>query len=77
MRYCKNCLMPDTRPNIKFQDDECIACINYRKQESTDWIKRKDEFEKLCQKYRNGNEMNMIVQLQFRVEKILIFKFIT
>jgi N-acetyl sugar amidotransferase len=50
--------MPNTRPNIKFENNECVSCINYRKQKSTDWIKRKEEFEKICQKYRNQNGNN-------------------
>jgi N-acetyl sugar amidotransferase len=47
--------MPDTRPGIKFQEGECISCINYRKQKSTNWNSRRDELERICQKYRNCN----------------------
>lgn len=58
MKYCKNCLMPDTRPGITFEDDGvCAPCHNYAKQKETNWEKRKKEFEILCNKYRgkNGN----------------------
>ena len=57
VKYCIKCLMPDTRPGIKFVDGVCIACINYEKKESTDWVKRRKEFELLCEKHRgcNGN----------------------
>lgn len=58
MKYCKNCLMPDTRPGIKFtKDGICYPCINYEKQKETDWKKRWNELEELCTKYRgiNGN----------------------
>ena len=55
MKYCKTCLMPDTRPGIKFYEGECIACINYQKQKSINWTERKQELEKLCQKYRGSN----------------------
>ena len=49
--------MPDTRPNIKFSDGICTACINFEKQNTTDWKKRFDELTALCDKYRgcNGN----------------------
>ena len=49
--------MPDTRPNIKFFDGICTACINFEKQNTTDWKKRFDELTALCDKYRgcNGN----------------------
>lgn len=56
MKYCKNCLMPDTRPGIKFDDNGvCVACINFQKQKETDWATRWKELEKLCDKYRNKN----------------------
>ena len=55
MKYCKKCLMPDTRPGIRFLDGVCIACINYEKQKTIDWETRKKELEKLCDKYRGIN----------------------
>lgn len=57
MKYCKKCLMPDTRPGITFEDGICAACINYEKQKKTDWNQRFKELESLCNKYRgcNGN----------------------
>lgn len=57
MEYCTKCLMPDTRPGIKFVDGVCIACIHNEKQKETDWNKRWKELESLCEKYRgkNGN----------------------
>ncbi len=57
MKYCLKCLMPDTRPNSKFYDNVCQGCISYENQKTTDWKKRWNELEKLCEKYRgkNGN----------------------
>ena len=53
MKYCRRCLMPDTRPGIKYHNDGiCLPCKNYEKQKATDWKKRKNELEKVCQKYR-------------------------
>ncbi|MBN1293325.1 MAG: N-acetyl sugar amidotransferase [Candidatus Latescibacteria bacterium] len=52
MKYCKKCLMPDTRPGIRFVDGVCVACIHYEKQHTTNWEKRRQELEKLCEKYR-------------------------
>ena len=48
--------MPDTRPGIKFENGVCIACIHYEKQKTTDWTMRRNELEKLCQKYRNSSD---------------------
>jgi len=32
MKYCKKCLMPDTRPGIRFENDVCVGCIHYEDQ---------------------------------------------
>ena len=63
MKYCKKCLMPDTRPGISFVDGVCIACIHYEKQKTTDWNQRRKELEKLCDKYRgiNGNSYDCAI----------------
>ena len=53
MKYCKKCLMTDTRPGIVFYEDGvCSPCKNYEKQKRTDWDQRKKELEILCDKYR-------------------------
>ena len=36
MKYCKKCLMPDTRPGLTFDNDgTCAACVNFEKQKDT------------------------------------------
>jgi N-acetyl sugar amidotransferase len=64
VKYCSKCLMPDTRPGIKFDEDGiCFPCINYDKIKTTDWEQRKKELEILCDKYRgcNGNYYDCII----------------
>jgi len=56
LKYCKKCLMPDTRPNIKFIDEVCTACINFEKQKTTNWDERWKELEKVCDTYRGNDE---------------------
>jgi len=56
MRYCKKCLMPDTRPGLEFDDNGvCFACVHYEKRKNTDWDERWRQLEKLCDKYRGSN----------------------
>lgn len=56
MRYCKKCVMPDTRPGIKFDENGvCSACRNYEYQKTINWDERWNELEKLANKYRNIN----------------------
>lgn len=56
MKYCKKCVMPDTRPGITFNEDGvCSGCIAHEKKKSTDWTARYHELELLCDKYRGCN----------------------
>ena len=56
MKYCKKCVMPDTRPGITFNEDGiCSACQSYEKRKSIDWNARWKEFESICNKYRGIN----------------------
>lgn len=56
MKYCKKCVMPDTRPGITFDaEGVCSACRSYEKRKLIDWDKRWKELEALCDKYRGCN----------------------
>lgn len=56
MQYCKKCVMPDTRPGIKFNSDGvCSACQAYKSAAKVDWEKRFHELGELCGKYRGMN----------------------
>ena len=64
MRYCKKCLMPDTRPGLTFDENGvCAACINFEKQKSTNWENRFKELKALCDKHRgcNGNGHDCVI----------------
>jgi N-acetyl sugar amidotransferase len=53
MKYCKRCVMPDTRPGSIFsKEGYCQACLNYDKNKSVDWEKRYQELKDLCSKYK-------------------------
>lgn len=57
MKYCKKCVMPDTRPGITFNDQGiCSACQSFERRKQIDWGRRWSEFEKLCDKYRGMNQ---------------------
>ena len=57
MRYCKKCVMPDTRPGITFDEEGvCCACRAHEKKQLTDWDQRFEELKKLCDKHRNKNK---------------------
>ena len=56
MKYCKKCIMPDTRPGIKFNEEGvCSACVNHERRKNIDWKARWQELVDLCDKYRGIN----------------------
>ena len=56
MKYCKKCVMPDTRPGITFDENGvCCACNHYEARSKIDYRERYHEFEALCDKYRGMN----------------------
>ena len=53
LRYCTNCVMPNTKPDLRFDEEGvCSACNFYRDRMSIDWAKRKIELEKIFDEYR-------------------------
>jgi N-acetyl sugar amidotransferase len=64
MKYCKRCVMPDTRPGIKFNDEGiCYPCLTYERRLQVDWQARWQQLEQLADRYRgsNGNYYDCIV----------------
>lgn len=56
MKYCKRCVMPDTRPGILFDGEGiCSACRAYENRKRINWDSRWQEFEAICDKYRGMN----------------------
>ena len=56
MKYCKKCVIPDTRPHIIFNEDGiCQACLNQEKKRNIDYKARFNELKKLCDKYRRND----------------------
>lgn len=64
MRYCKRCVMPDTRPYIQFDNNGvCYPCRASEYLRTVDWKKRWEELEKLADQYRgmNGNYYDCMI----------------
>jgi len=56
MKYCKKCVMPNTRPGITFnKDGVCSACQAYSERKTVDFNDRFEELKTLCDKYRGVN----------------------
>jgi N-acetyl sugar amidotransferase len=54
VRYCRRCLMPDTRPRVVFDPDGvCNACLNADAKKLIDWDARREEFLRFVEPYRS------------------------
>lgn len=64
MKYCKKCVMPDTRPGIRFDEEGiCQACRAEEQKDKTNWTERWTELQELCDKYRGskGDDYDCII----------------
>jgi N-acetyl sugar amidotransferase len=64
MKYCKNCLFPDTKPELEFDDrGVCSACNNVKNKENVDWASRRKDLEQILEKHRSkdGTKYDCII----------------
>ena len=82
LKYCKKCVMPDTKPDLYFDDKGiCSACSFYIERKETDWSARALELKQILNKYRDkeGKNWDCIVPVSggkdstFQVIKLLEF----
>jgi len=54
VRYCRHCIMPDTRPRIVFDEHGvCNACRTAEDKQGIDWAARRREFVELVEPFRS------------------------
>ncbi len=59
LNYCKSCIMPDSKPDLSFDEDGvCNACRNYENRSKINWEKRKAELNQLLEKYRSKDNFS-------------------
>ena len=59
MKYCIQCLQPDTRPKIAFnKDGVCPACEYFETLKSVDWQERVEIIQQLIKQHRNENQIH-------------------
>lgn len=64
MRFCKRCVLPDTKPGVVFDHEGiCSACRSVERKHTIDWEGRAQRLAKLCDEIRgsNGNGYECIV----------------
>lgn len=61
MIRCKRCLLPNTAPNVLFDHDLCMACINYDKRALIDWDERHSILKNICSQNTKTNYYDCVV----------------
>jgi N-acetyl sugar amidotransferase len=59
IRYCTRCVMPETKPDILFDDHGvCSACRNFERRVEVDWDARMRELREILERYRSPDRSN-------------------
>jgi len=59
MKFCKKCVIPDTKPDIHFdRQGVCSACRSYEKRKKVNWEARKKELIRIIKRYRSKDGSN-------------------
>lgn len=62
MKYCKKCLLPDTKPDLFFNSDGiCAACIAFLNRAKIDWLEREKEFKEILTRHKSKGRWDCIV----------------
>lgn len=64
IRYCSRCVMPETKPDILFDDQGvCSACRHFSARDDVDWDARAAELDEILARYRvaDGSNYDCIV----------------
>lgn len=64
IRYCTRCVMPETKPDILFDESgTCSACRHFALRVEVDWNARKAELDSVLDRYRSkdGNNYDCVV----------------
>ena len=59
LRYCSKCVMPDSKPDLKFDaQGVCSACRNYENRNEIDYAAREAELQRVLERYRSTSGTN-------------------
>ena len=59
LKYCKCCVMPDTKPDLLIDEEGiCNACRSFERRNEVDWDARYKDLLKLLDKYRQKDGAN-------------------
>lgn len=57
MKYCQKCIIPDTRPNIEFNETGiCNACMAHSTKKEIDWVQREQAFREVIEQAKSRSQ---------------------
>jgi N-acetyl sugar amidotransferase len=79
MKFCKKCVMPNTKPDLHFDEDGvCDACKSQEiKNNNIDWAAREKEFLEIVERYKTHPDYDCVIGVSggkdstFQVLKVL------
>jgi N-acetyl sugar amidotransferase len=79
MKHCTNCVMPNTKPDLHFDDNGiCDACRSqFAKDDQIDWAKREQTFLELVERHKKHPDYDCVIGVSggkdstFQVVKVL------
>ena len=62
MKYCKSCVMPNTKPGVYFdKEGNCNACRNMKIKEKINWSDREAQLRILISEIKKIRKIKMIM----------------
>jgi len=64
LKYCKNCLLPDTKPQLSFDENGvCDACRFSIEKDKINWDERKKDLSKILENFKSkdGSKYDCII----------------
>jgi N-acetyl sugar amidotransferase len=59
IRYCRRCVMPETKPDLYIDEEGvCSACRSYEQRKAIDWDEREAELRTVLERYRSKDSSN-------------------
>lgn len=62
MRFCSYCVMPETKPDLTFDDQGvCSACAAYLERPKIDWGEREEELKNILANFKSAGSWDCLV----------------
>jgi N-acetyl sugar amidotransferase len=64
IKYCKRCVMPETKPDLYIDPEGvCSACRHFEQRREVDWEERKNDLQQILDRYRakDGSNYDCII----------------